>query len=30
MMGKEDEERKEGEKILTNYKKQLAEKMARE
>ena len=30
MQGKNDGDRKEGEKILNNYKKQLAEKRARE
>ncbi len=30
MMGKDEKSKKEGETILNNYKKQLAEKMARE
>ena len=30
MMGETDEEKKAGEKILENYKKQLADRMARE
>ena len=30
MMGKDEKTKKEGEVILNNYKKQLAEKMARE
>jgi len=30
MQGKNDVDRREGEKILNNYKKQLAEKLARE
>ncbi len=30
MMGKTEQERKQGEKILENYKKQLADRMARE
>jgi hypothetical protein len=30
MMGKTEKQRKDGEKILENYKRQLADKMARE
>ena len=30
MQGRDDDDKREGEKILINYKKQLAERMARE